>query len=271
MKNRILDKLRSRTGASISFALLLFLVCAVLCSVILTAATTASGRMSNMVETDQRYYAVTSAAELMKDVFEEHPTVSVVKVVETEYTTTYTTYTNGVANDPVAGTPTTKVYIVDKKAADILESDLTTELTDSYTAKTIQEDAARRVFDADESNTTGTLLSSRGLTITSTFSTIAGMGFDALAVDILEKLDASGNIELTLYNHYDSKGAASSAGSQYKVILSLGADKNKSTNTKTETVSSTAINENSYTETTKTTTTTITTLTWTLTGVKTNS
>lgn len=270
MKNRILDKLRSRTGASISFALLLFLVCAVLCSVILTAATTASGRMSNMVETDQRYYAVTSAAELMKDVFEEHPTVSVVKVVETEYTTTYTN-TNGVANDPVAGTPTTKVYIVDKKAADILESDLTTELTDSYTAKTIQEDAARRVFDADESNTTGTLLSSRGLTITSTFSTIAGMDFDALAVDILEKLDASGNIELTLYNHYDSKGAASSAGSQYKVILSLGADKNKSTNTKTETVSSTAINENSYTETTKTTTTTITTLTWTLTGVKTNS
>ena len=67
MKNRILDKLRSRTGASISFALLLFLVCAVLCSVILTAATAASGRMSNMAETDQRYYAGTSAAELMKE------------------------------------------------------------------------------------------------------------------------------------------------------------------------------------------------------------
>ncbi|NLC32861.1 MAG: hypothetical protein GX781_06145 [Clostridiales bacterium] len=48
MKKRIMNKLRSRTGASISFALLLFLVCAVLCSVILTAATAASGRMSSL-------------------------------------------------------------------------------------------------------------------------------------------------------------------------------------------------------------------------------
>ncbi len=274
MKNRILDKLRSRTGASISFALLLFLVCAVLCSVILTAATTASGRMSNMAETDQRYYAVTSAAELMKDVFEEHPTVSVVKI---EKSWTDTTYQNGtVTGTTDAGVPdgetASAVYIViDKTAAEISESDLITELTDSYATKTIQEDAARRVFNADESNTTGTLLSSRGLTITSTFSSTAGMDFDALAVDILEKLEAKGNIELTMYNKYKSGTTASDAGSRYKVILSLGADKNKTTNTKTETVSSAAIDENSYTETTKTTTTTITTLTWTLTGIKTNS
>lgn len=74
-------KLRSRRGASITFALLLFLVCAVLSSVIIVAASTASGRMSNLAETDRRYYAVTSAAELMKDLLKEP--VSIVKQTET--------------------------------------------------------------------------------------------------------------------------------------------------------------------------------------------
>ena len=67
----IKKKLRSQYGASITFALLLFLVCAALCSVIIVAATTAAGRMSKLAETDQRYYAVTSAAELMKDLLKE--------------------------------------------------------------------------------------------------------------------------------------------------------------------------------------------------------
>ena len=71
----IKKKLRSQYGASITFALLLFLVCAVLCSVIIVAATTASGRMSNLAEMDQRYYAVTSAAELMKELLKEPITI----------------------------------------------------------------------------------------------------------------------------------------------------------------------------------------------------
>lgn len=70
MKNRILTKLRSRTGASITFALLLFLVCAVLSSVIIVAASAAAGRMSGIAEADQRYYAVTSAAELLRDLLD---------------------------------------------------------------------------------------------------------------------------------------------------------------------------------------------------------
>lgn len=60
-------KLKDNTGASITYALLLFLVCAVVSSVVLAAATAASGRMSKAVENDQRYYCVTSAAELMKN------------------------------------------------------------------------------------------------------------------------------------------------------------------------------------------------------------
>ena len=67
MRNLIKNKLRQETGASITFALLLFLICAVVSSVVLTAATAASGRMSKTAEYDQRYYSVTSAAELMKE------------------------------------------------------------------------------------------------------------------------------------------------------------------------------------------------------------
>lgn len=62
----IKKKIQSERGASITFALLLFLVCAVLSSVLITAGTAAAGRMSQIAETDQRFYAVTSAAELMK-------------------------------------------------------------------------------------------------------------------------------------------------------------------------------------------------------------
>ena len=65
--NRIQKKLRSEKGASITFGLLLFLVCAVLSAVILVSATTASGRVAGIAATDQRYYSVTSACELLKD------------------------------------------------------------------------------------------------------------------------------------------------------------------------------------------------------------
>ena len=62
----IRNKLKTQKGASITFALLLFLVCAVISSVVIVAATTAAGRMSQLPQMDQRYYAVTSAANLLK-------------------------------------------------------------------------------------------------------------------------------------------------------------------------------------------------------------
>ena len=60
-------KLNSERGASISFALMLFPVCAVVGSAVLVAGTAASGRMSKVAESDQRYYAVKSAARLVID------------------------------------------------------------------------------------------------------------------------------------------------------------------------------------------------------------
>ena len=70
--SRLQSKLSSQEGASITYALLLFLVCATVSSIILAAGTAASGRISKSVDSDRRYYAVTSAARLLKDVIEKY-------------------------------------------------------------------------------------------------------------------------------------------------------------------------------------------------------
>lgn len=71
--HKLKQKLKSQTGASITFALLLFLVCAVVGSAVLVAGTAAAGRMSKVAEMDQRYYAVNSAARLLVDTIQEKP------------------------------------------------------------------------------------------------------------------------------------------------------------------------------------------------------
>lgn len=65
------EKLKSSRGASLMMALLLFLVCAVVGSAVLTAGTAASGRMSKIAESDQRYYSVNSAASLLIDLYKD--------------------------------------------------------------------------------------------------------------------------------------------------------------------------------------------------------
>ena len=63
--NAMKNKINSQRGASITFALLIFLVCAVVSSAVIVAATTAAGRLSTMEEMDERYYAVTDACEVL--------------------------------------------------------------------------------------------------------------------------------------------------------------------------------------------------------------
>lgn len=97
MKNRgrkqklpgaIIRKLKSERGATLSMALLLFMVCAVVGGVILAAATASGGRLSQLAEMDQRYYSVTSAAKLLG----EELSGKTVTIERTETTTTiYTT------------------------------------------------------------------------------------------------------------------------------------------------------------------------------------
>ena len=81
--HKLKQKLKSQTGASITFALLLFLVCAVVGSAVLVAGTAAAGRMSKIAEMDRRYYAVNSAARLLVETIEKE-TVTTVKTRSTE-------------------------------------------------------------------------------------------------------------------------------------------------------------------------------------------
>ncbi|MBR4545555.1 MAG: hypothetical protein IKO14_06230 [Oscillibacter sp.] len=70
MKDQIKRKLRSNQGVTLLLSLLLFLVCAVAGSVALTAGTATSGTISERAKLDQRYFSVTSAAELLRETFD---------------------------------------------------------------------------------------------------------------------------------------------------------------------------------------------------------
>lgn len=67
MKLNCMRKLRSQSGVSLSVALLFFVVCAALASMILAAAYAASGRVTSRMTLNQDHYAVDSAASLISD------------------------------------------------------------------------------------------------------------------------------------------------------------------------------------------------------------
>lgn len=65
--NAVQRKLHDRSGATLTVALLFFIMCAAAGSVILAAATTSTGRLAELQASDQNYYAVVSAAKLIRD------------------------------------------------------------------------------------------------------------------------------------------------------------------------------------------------------------
>ncbi len=108
---RIRKKLQETTGASLSLALLFFVLCAVAGSVILSAATTVPGRFSGLVRKEQRSYAVDSAARLLGDYFKEAGKLRIIeKRTVNEYlrTTTSTTETTDNNGDTVEDTDVSK-------------------------------------------------------------------------------------------------------------------------------------------------------------------
>ena len=116
---KLKQKLKSQTGASITFALLLFLVCAVVGSVVLTAGTAAAGRMSELAKMDQRYYSVTSAAQLLRDTMDGKQ-VTVTQKTVTENGTIITSPSPEV--DPEVESPILKasaLHLIKENAEDI--------------------------------------------------------------------------------------------------------------------------------------------------------
>lgn len=64
---RVWEKLKSRDGASILFAILVFMLCILAGTAALTAAAANSGRYSHLREEQQKYLTVSSAAKLLRD------------------------------------------------------------------------------------------------------------------------------------------------------------------------------------------------------------
>ena len=87
--NAVQRKLQDRSGATLTVALLFFIMCAAAGSVILAAATTSTGRLSELQASDQNYYAVVSAAKLIRDEIDGQ-TISVGQKETKTVTTTQT-------------------------------------------------------------------------------------------------------------------------------------------------------------------------------------
>ena len=106
LRKQIFNKLSSARGASLTMALLLFLVCAVVGSVVLAAGTAAAGRISERAQSDQRYFAVTSAAELLaKELDGKSVTIVREETTTTTKVKTYTVGWNAVTGEETVGTP----------------------------------------------------------------------------------------------------------------------------------------------------------------------
>ena len=192
------QKLISSKGASITFALLLFLVCAVVGSVVLAAGTAASGRFSKLAESDARYYSVTSAVDLLRDSF-DGATAS-----KTEVTKTILTETT--------------VYPAETLSSDS-RPDEDGYVPDSFTGDGIFLDAIKSLGVA----------SSRNFSLVHSFSGEYSGYVDSMKVSVKEQLKANGDIVLTV--------SSGSEDEMFAVDLTFEAKKSESSSSITEEIS----------------------------------
>ena len=103
------NRLKSEEGASLAAALLFFVLCGVGASVILAAASASAGKMQRLPETDQKRFAVESAAAFLRDEMRDSQnkiTITDVKVEDsrdnksTAYPTLTYLYSDKTALDP---------------------------------------------------------------------------------------------------------------------------------------------------------------------------
>ncbi len=152
-------KLKSQRGASITFALLIFLVCAVIGSVVLGAGTAAAGRISSLPKSDQRYYSVTSAARLFEEQFAgtnvtvtRTRTYKITETTDIAYDTSTGIYSYGTTNkeDPTESGYTGSSQIIysfsiaetdPSGTAVVTPNDLFTYFADLYVNGTAEKDA----------------------------------------------------------------------------------------------------------------------------------
>lgn len=92
---RLVNKLHSKGGATILFAILVFMLCALVGAAALTAAAANSGRYTHVKAEQQEYLSMSSAVNLMRE-----------ELVDKTFTAQVTrTETKDASGNPVAGSP----------------------------------------------------------------------------------------------------------------------------------------------------------------------
>ena len=189
---KLKQKLKSQTGASITFALLLFLVCAVVGSVVLTAGTAAAGRLSELAESDQRYYSVTSAAQLLRTMVEGE-TVTIVKTEKSADASADS------SSDDLAGDTAYPIYTINGEA-----------INASVKLDSLPKDAAYSYVIGDGASEPRTI-------------TLNVDGYDSLSTTIEETLSEDGTLTFRILSQKDRNG------SQYALSAVYTADIKKNT------------------------------------------
>lgn len=287
IRQSIKRKIQSNAGASLSVALLLFLVCTVLGSIILKSGTAAAGRIAKLAENDARYYSVTSAADLLADSLDGRSVVSVrTRTTTTEETTPYTYDSSESAMKPgatVKGTPSVSYGDENGTTLWIYESDDAPSVTNTPD-KTILTEAMRTAFygGAAFQDAGGTIWSVSAPTMSDesvTNFTVNHNGKPGLTVFVTETIKPNGNIVLLVTScDSDDPTRVAPAGSRYRMQLTF--TQATSTATKSRTTTDTVISNEvkdettgetrsfTETETTTVTDTKTTTTTWTLAEMK---
>ena len=234
-------KVRSRRGASLPLALLLFLVCALLASVVLSASTAASGRNSlvtvsgeqhsRLALSDQAYYSVASAVGLFQKEFMGTP-VTITCEQEKRVVTTTTYNSSGSANTgaPVETTLSCQVKVNGKQVfngtgtGSISKSGLSlVELSAVYAllgGDTI--DPSNPWGDAPSAVSSPVKIGDYELdcSVNASSGVDAAKAKDALAVKVHEKLLEDGRVQL----RFDSPHAEQAGAASYSLTLYLDSD-----------------------------------------------
>ena len=271
--NAMKNKIQSQRGASITFALLLFLVCAVISGVVIVAATATSGRLNEIAESDQRYYAVTSATELLKNSlgFNSDDTpgkIVTVKTVETEEVTKK--YVDGVETkgSPVV-TKEVKMWYGNEEDSPIVLED-----KKSLASLSILSDMAYRVAKGEYGSALiedETLLPSLPRKLTLTASDVDKNIADMFTVELLEQKEPNVDLENGVFSILVSKkdNKDSTGKKAYTLKLSFKADikTTQDVNTSRGTPKNVSNGGKSYEVDETTVTTTQTKMIWVLTGI----
>ena len=262
MRERLKQKIRSRSGASIAIALLLFLVCAAVGAVVLTAGTAAAGHASQQVEMDRRYYSVLSAAELVRDQLDGQ-TYTIVRTKTDTVTETWTYGDDGgivpgglFHGDPTYDSQCTYSYKDENGDADRSDS-LLSEAVYQYvygeeSDYAISGYGTASGYDASPCNGKDDLVANMTLT-----------PGKALPVNMKADLKPDGSLLITLVNLTED-GEPAPAGSAFKMELTMNAAFSDNSDAPSVHSSSSSKSErDTITVTTETVSTKTSTITWT--------